>query len=133
MAKGACNCGAVGFSIDENLTDVFMCHCSICRRYTGSAGIAVVVVENERFRWTHGIENISTWQKPNADWQSCFCSICGSPLPVANDSLRTAIPAGLISEGGDVLRVVHHIWVNSKAGWDEIGDKGKQHPEAFRG
>jgi hypothetical protein len=133
MAKGACNCGAVGFTVDENLSDVFICHCSICRRYTGSNGIAVVVIENERFRWTHGVENISTWKKPHADWQSSFCSICGSPLPVANDSVRTAIPVGLISEGGEALRVVHHIWVDSKAGWDEIGDTGKQHPEAFRG
>ena len=133
MAKGACNCGAVGFSIDENLADVFMCHCSICRRYTGSAGIAVVVVENDRFKWTHGADNITTWKKPGADWECAFCSTCGSSLPVANDSLRTAVPVGLIFEGGEALRVAHHIWVDSKAVWDEIGDNGKQHPEAFRG
>ncbi len=43
------------------------------------------------------------------------------------------VPAGLISEGGEALRVAHHIWVDSKAGWDEIGDSGKQHPGAFSG
>ena len=132
MAKGACNCGAVGFTVDGNLSDVFICHCSICRRFTGSGSIAVVVVENERFHWTHGVEQISTWKKPESDWQCWFCKNCGSPLPGANDSRRTFIPAGLLAEGGAALRVMHHIWVNSKAPWDEIGDSGKQHPEAFR-
>jgi hypothetical protein len=41
------------------------------------------------------------------------------------------VPAGLISVGGDALKVVHHVWVDSKASWDEIGDAGRQHPEAF--
>jgi hypothetical protein len=44
MTRGECNCGAVQFEIDADLTDVFVCHCSICRRSTGSNGIAVVVV-----------------------------------------------------------------------------------------
>ena len=41
--------------------------------------------------------------------------------------------AGLITDGDKGLRVTHHIWVSSKADWDEIGDTGKQHPEAFNG
>jgi hypothetical protein len=43
------------------------------------------------------------------------------------------IPAGLISDGGKALRVIHHVWVGSKAVWDEIGDSGQQHSEAFEG
>jgi hypothetical protein len=42
-------------------------------------------------------------------------------------------PAGSIVQGGDALRVIHHIWVGSKAAWDEIGDAGQQHTEEFRG
>jgi hypothetical protein len=43
------------------------------------------------------------------------------------------VPAGLLSEGHEELKVIHHIWVDSKANWDEIGDSGKQHSEAFEG
>jgi len=43
------------------------------------------------------------------------------------------VPAGLITLGGDELKIAHHIWVDSKANWDEIGDKGKQHPFEFGG
>jgi hypothetical protein len=41
------------------------------------------------------------------------------------------VPAGLISAGGEALSVIHHVWVDSKAVWDEIGDAGQRHPEAF--
>jgi hypothetical protein len=40
MARGECNCGAVAFEADADLSGVFVCHCSICRRSTGNNGIA---------------------------------------------------------------------------------------------
>lgn len=132
MLKGECNCGSVAFEIDADLSDVFICHCSICRRSTGSNGIAVVVTDNSAFRWTRGTEQIATWEKPDAEWQTWFCRTCGSSLPGANDATRMFVPAGLIVDGGESLRVAHHIYVDSKAAWDEIGDDGRQHPEAFR-
>ncbi len=131
MATGHCNCGAVAFEIRTDLSGVYVCHCSICRRATGANGIAVVVVDNNAFRWTRGEEQIATWKKPDADWQCWFCRTCGSPLPGANDEARMFVPAGLIAEGGEELRVIHHIWVDSKAGWDEIGDAGEQHDQTM--
>lgn len=133
MARGECNCGAVAFEVDADLSNVFVCHCSICRRATGANGIAVVVIDNKCFRWLRGQDKIATWKKPVGDWQCWFCRDCGSPLPGANDPARMFVPAGLISDGGEKLKVAHHIWVGSKAGWDEIGDAGKQHVEAFKG
>ena len=133
IASGQCNCGVVAFEITADLLGVFVCHCSICRRWTGSNGIPVVVIKNENFRWTRGEEEISTWKKPGHDWMSSFCRKCGSSLPVANDESSVAVPAGLLSEGGERLKVLHHIWVDSKADWDEIGDQGRQHPQAFKG
>lgn len=133
MVRGACNCGAVTFEITADLSGVFVCHCSLCRRSTGSNGIAVLLVDNEAFRWIAGENLIATWKKPDADWQTWFCRVCGSPVPGSNDASRMFVPAGLITEGGESLRVIHHIWVGSKAAWDEIGDSGRQHLEAFEG
>ncbi len=133
MASGECNCGAVAFEIAGDLSGVFVCHCSICRRATGSNGIAVVVVDNDAFRWIRGEEHIATWKKPDADWQMWFCRTCGSPVPGINDDKRMFVPAGLITDGGESLKVIHHIWVDSKASWDAIGDSGLRHPEAFEG
>ena len=131
MAKGECNCGAVVFEVDAELRDVYVCHCSICRRYTGANGIAVALCAASEFRWLRGEELVTHWQKPDGEWEASFCSRCGSALPGPNDKSRVFIPVGTIAEGGEKLRVAHHIFVDSRAGWDEIGDDGVQHPEAF--
>jgi hypothetical protein len=132
MAKGECNCGAVKFEIATELSGIYMCHCSICRRFTGSSGIAVVVVPNEQFRWVQGRDLVTTWKKPGAEWEAWFCSVCGSVVPGENDPGTTFVPAGSINQGGEALKVVHHVWVGSKAAWDEIGDAGQQHLEGIR-
>jgi hypothetical protein len=92
----------------------------------------VVLVPNDGLRWLRGQDRIATWKKPDADWQKWFCSICGSPVPGQNDATTIFVPAGSLTQGGDALKVIHHIWVGSKAPWDEIGDAGRQHPEGFR-
>lgn len=131
MATGQCNCSAVAFEITTELPGVIVCHCSICRRATGSNGIAVMVVDNAAFRWLRGEDQVTVWKKPDADWEMAFCRTCGSPAPGRNDATRLFVPAGMIREGGESLRVTHHIFVDSRAPWDEIGDAGKQCPEAF--
>ena len=131
MTTGQCNCGDVAFEISGELKDVIVCHCSICRRATGSNGIAVIIVDKANFTWNRGEELISTWKKPGADWQTWFCRRCGSSLPGENSATTMFVPAGLVT--GDSLKVAHHIWVDSKAAWDEIADAGKQHSEAFTG
>ena len=133
MASGECLCGAVRYAIDGDLSGVYVCHCSICRRSTGSSGIAVVVVPKTQFRWLAGQEHIASWSKPGADWHTWFCRVCGSRVPGENDPKTMFVPAGSISEGGNGLKVIHHIFVGSKAVWDEIGDAGQQHAEGLRG
>ena len=131
LVKGKCNCGSIAFEIDAHISDVFICHCSICRNSTGSGGIAVVVVDNGKFDWVKGRDRISSWSKPGNDWHTCFCSVCGSILPGENDAHRMYIPVGTLISGHENLKVAHHIYVNSKASWEEIGDSGKQHPEGY--
>lgn len=132
MASGACNCRGVSYEVLTELQDVYICHCSICRKATGSNGIAVAVVPNDQFQWTNGEDLVSEWRKPNHDWQIWFCRACGSPVPGQNDTGTMFIPVGTLEEGFDNLKVAHHIWVDSKADWDQIGDSGEQHPESLQ-
>ncbi len=133
MVRGECNCGAIRFEVSTEPAGVYVCHCSICRRHTGTNGNAVLVVDRTDFRWVSGESQISTWKKPGHDWQAWFCRDCGSQVPGDNSESTMFIPAGLLNEGHEELTVIHHIWVDSKANWDEIGDSGKQHREAFEG
>lgn len=131
MARGECNCGEVAYEIEQELSDVYICHCSICRRSTGSGGIAVVIVAKDKLQWLKGVERINRWDKPGHDWHTVFCATCGSTLPGENDPLNFYVPVGTLTSGFENLKVAHHIWVSSKAGWEEIGDSGVQHTQAF--
>jgi hypothetical protein len=130
-ARGACNCGAVSFRIKAELPGVIICHCSICRRATGANGIAVIVVDNDKFEWTSDKDSITSWKKPDADWEISFCRHCGSPVPGVNNPNTMFVPAGLVTEGGEQLQVTDHIFVDSRAAWDEIGDGGRRHPTQY--
>ena len=131
MITASCNCGLVRFRLSAQPDRVIQCHCSICRRATGTGGVSVVLVSSSKFEWLTGEEYIQSWRKPDADWESTFCRNCGSPLPGKNDTEHMYVPAGLLVDGIDDLKVSDHIWVGSKAGWDEIGDPGRQHPGAY--
>lgn len=133
VTTGSCNCGQVQFTVSEPITDIYVCHCSICRKSTGSNGIYVVVVAKDSLSWIAGKELVQEWEKPNHDWYKTFCKSCGSPLPGSNDEHRAFIPVGLLDSGTDNLTVKHHIWVGSKAPWDNIADDGKLHDQAFGG
>ena len=129
---GQCSCGAVRFVVKAKPAGIYVCHCSICRRSTGTHGIAVLVIPNEAFEWTSGTDTVLKWVKPNSHWETWFCKECGSRVPGNNDPTRMFVPVGLLDSTED-LEVIHHIWVGSKANWDEIGDHGKQHMEGYRG
>lgn len=129
---GSCNCGKVKFELLQALTDVFVCHCSICRKATGSGGIAVTIVPNTLFRVVSGSDAVRQWTKPNHDWLCNFCQYCGSPLPGKNDELHTYVPVSLLDSGYEELQVKHHLFVDSKAPWEYIAGPGKQHLQAFQ-
>ena len=94
--RGACLCGAVSFELDGPLPKFYRCHCSLCRRQSGTAGNAATLVATERFRWRSGQTQVGSWTKASG-FRSDFCRACGSPLP---NPLRGQpymwVPAGLL-------------------------------------
>ena len=103
---GSCNCGSVKFEISSEVSNVYICHCSICRKSTGSGGIAVAIVSNDDFSWVEGHDFIKTWVKPEHDWQTSFCVNCGSPLPGKNDDEASYVPVSLLDSGQEKLSAV---------------------------
>ena len=131
MLTGQCHCGAIAFEIDATVSDIYACHCSLCRRATGNNGVVVMIIPKTLFGWKQEPTTLTRWEKPGHDWQWNFCNRCGSPAPGDNDEDHFYVPIGLIDQGGEELKITHHIHVGSKARWDIIGDDGKQHPEGF--
>jgi hypothetical protein len=128
MTTGACLCGAVKYEISGSISPIWLCHCSKCRRSTGSAFHASAVCQPADFRWSCGEDMISEYED-TPGYRVRFCSRCGSPVPslLEDYGLYFLHMGGLDEDPG--RQVVHHILVDSKAPWYEILDENPQYPE----
>ena len=109
-----------------------MCHCSQCRKVSGAASNAVIVVPEGDLKWLRGEDLRQVYAKPTG-WRTTFCRTCGSSVP---QLLPTGgaywVPAGVLDDDPG-LRVGGHIFVASRASWDEIAGSAPQFQEALPG
>lgn len=125
--QGQCLCGDVRFELDGPVTGIGQCHCSLCRKVSGTSGNAVFLVPRARFRWSAGEDNICIFQlKPT--YSVARCARCGSPLPQCYDGAQFWVPAGLMNDPL-ATQVKVHIHTSSMADWDRIPDGHRQHAE----
>jgi len=131
MRSGSCLCGTVTFELQGKVTDIYQCHCSRCRRALGSSGISVCLSSGQDFRWSSGEDRIQIFTTPTG-YRSSFCGTCGSHVPDPNPDKTTYwVPAGLLDQQDPGIQVGAHVFVESKAAWDVIGDAGVQYAEGF--
>ncbi|MCP4391088.1 MAG: GFA family protein [Gammaproteobacteria bacterium] len=126
--RGKCLCGAVEFELDGEIPNLYQCHCSLCRKVTGSSANAAFRIGAARLRWISGKQRVSEYVTPGG-FKSHFCSDCGSPLPnlTANDSAYW-VPVGLLEDDAE-LELVAHLFVGSRAAWDRVADGVEQFDE----
>jgi hypothetical protein len=131
--NGSCLCGKVQFAIDGKFGPVGQCHCSKCRKVSGTDGNAVFYTTATSFRWLQGETEIQTYYVSGVDgWNSTFCRICGSPTPHSNkDGKIYFVPAGLLDNDLGFRGYAAHIFVGSKAAWVCISDDAPQYSEGF--
>ena len=74
---GKCLCGAVSYIVNAEKPEVGVCHCEMCRRWTGGVFVSFSAKPDEV---TFGGEDkIKTRQ--NSPWaERAFCADCGSSL-----------------------------------------------------
>ncbi|MFP8870033.1 MAG: GFA family protein [Myxococcota bacterium] len=130
MTKGSCLCGEVQFEIGDNTTDIGMCHCSKCRKVSGTASNATLMVSSDGLRWISGEDSLLKYA--NADgWGAWRCAVCGSPTPRLHGGGGAYwVPVGLL-DGDPGVEVAGHIFVGSKAAWDELHGKKPQYEAGF--
>ncbi len=128
MIHGSCLCGGVRFEIAGKVSAIGQCHCSLCRKVSGTASNAILLTAQRSLRWTQGKELAQVYARPTG-WTTAFCRVCGSPLPLPHPGGKLFfVPAGLLDDPG--TRIEQHIYVGSKASWDEIAGSAPQYKEA---
>jgi hypothetical protein len=115
--SGSCLCAKVAFEIIGEFEGFFLCHCSRCRKETGSAHAANLFSKTAEFTWVIGKDNVKTFRLLNTRFRKSFCETCGSALPTVEENGTLLVPAGSLDCDVEV-EPDGHIFLGSKANWD---------------
>ena len=70
--KGSCFCNKVRFQIDAVKVDAYHCHCSICRKVTGSKFNTAFTIAADKFSWTGSNASVKSFQKNGKGFRHDF-------------------------------------------------------------
>lgn len=115
---GSCLCGSVRFEARPPFSAFRYCHCTRCRKASGSAHAANLFVPQGQFAWSAGEDLVHHFKLPGArTFAVSFCSRCGSRVPhrIAERE-EYLIPAGLL-DNDPAMRPQNIIFWGSKAAW----------------
>ena len=128
--KGSCLCGAVKYEVTGEPKRFFHCHCSRCRKATGTGHASNLFVQPGALRWFKGEEQIRSFKVPEAKrFANNFCGTCGSRLPrQAKDSDAVIIPCGSLDDEPPI-KPQARIFSASRASWSCTGDELPVYPE----
>ena len=124
---GKCYCGAVQYAVADEFLYAANCHCSNCRRTTGSAFKPFAGIERDKLRLVEGAGGLMIYGTENAN--NTHCRACGSLLfSVVQDGARVHVAMGTLVDD-PTIRPSKHIFVGSKAPWFTIADDLPQREE----
>ncbi|MBB1485181.1 GFA family protein [Oceanospirillum sediminis] len=119
LYKGKCLCGSIEFEIDGEFDAFYLCHCTYCKKDTGSAHGANLFSASARLNWLSGKDMVNNWCLPGTKHERSFCRQCGSALPVYSEVTGLlAVPAGSLDSPINI-KPDAHIFVRSRADWEE--------------
>ncbi len=122
--RGSCLCGEVRYRIEGEVKRFYHCHCSRCRKASGTGHASNLMVTADTIHWLSGEQLVGRFKVPEAErYASQFCKNCGSPLPRAVPELgAVVIPAGSLDSNAPIDPQARIFW-DSRASWS-CGDDG---------
>ncbi len=121
MLAGKCLCGAVHYAVADEFKYAANCHCSDCRRATGSAFKPFAGIERSKLRLVSGEEQVLIFGDGKAN-HDVHCQVCGSFLySVVNQGTFVHVTLGTLVDA-PTIRPKAHIFIGDKAPWFEITD-----------
>jgi len=124
---GRCLCAQVEYRVVDAFGYALNCHCSNCRRATGSAFKAFAGIERAKLTVTRGADDLLVFGQELA--HDARCAHCGSLLySVVRDGTFVHVTLGTLTDA-PTIQPSAHIFVGSKAPWFTITDSLPQHLE----
>ena len=128
--RGSCLCGAVRYEAAGEPLRFVHCHCSRCRKATGTGHASNLFIQPGTLRWLSGEENLRSFKIPEAKrFTNSFCAVCGGRVPrQVTGSDAVVIPAGSLDDEPPIQPQAR-IFVGSRASWSCAGDDLPVHAE----
>ena len=121
---GGCLCGGVRFEVDEPPISAGYCHCTRCRRRTGTAASVQARIVPGSLRVVSGEELVRAFE-PEDGFPKEFCSACGSALWSRNPDNPDALSVRMGAFDADPgVRPSYRQYVAYAAQWEPIPDDG---------
>lgn len=125
VVTGSCLCRSVRYEAELPFLRASHCHCSRCRKHSGTFGGTQGRVPKERFRLLEGEELVRVYEPAPGAARKAFCSRCGGSLfgGFWPEGEEVSIRLGSLDEDPQI-KPQHHTFVDSRAVWDELPDDG---------
>jgi hypothetical protein len=120
--SGGCLCGSVRFTVVGRIVAAAYCHCSDCRRCTGSAFNISVPVDLANFKLLSGNPRGFTKSADSGNRLTRhFCPECGSPVFTSSPHHpdQVYVKAGAFDDPS-VIVPAYQSWVGSSVPWSII-------------
>ena len=117
--KGGCHCGSVQWEFELPIKTSVQCHCSMCRKLSGSDYSSYVVVPKENFFLMKGKKVATNYRATDISYKN-FCSKCGSPTHLVNGKHfpdDIVIPLGLVEGFTEELKPKVQVYTSEKVNW----------------
>lgn len=129
VLKGGCLCGAVTYEVAGEAKGFYHCHCSRCRKATGTGHASNLFLQPATLKWLGGEEHIRAFKVPEAKrFTNQFCVVCGGRLPRQPAGTEVVVlPAGSLDDEAPISPQAR-IYTDSRANWSCSGDEVLTYP-----
>ncbi|MCB0355682.1 MAG: GFA family protein [Bdellovibrionales bacterium] len=119
-AKGSCLCGKVEIHASTMKTDLGVCHCGMCRKWSAGPFLAVDCGTEVKIE---GINNVGIYS--SSDWaERAFCKNCGTNLFYRlKENQQHIVSSELFNE--PELNFDHQIFIDEKPSYYSFSNETK--------
>lgn len=135
MLEGHCTCGHVRYRLTDRPLFVHCCHCTWCRRETGSAFAVNAMIESDRLELLTGrVEMVDTPSASGKGQQIARCPRCHVALYshyAGSGAILSFVRVGTLTDPAECPPDIH-IFTSTKLPWVTLGDGKPVMEEYYR-
>lgn len=115
MIDGSCLCGQVRFTLNSQLYAPRFCHCSNCRKFSGTTPGAWAMANAQDLETS---ADVALGSHATEHGVRYFCSVCGSPVWFESKEHASVVGIALGSiNSGPVPEPDMELWCESMPSW----------------